>query len=92
MLSHVTEFVADPVTPELFGQWVSRNPFDTEGRTVTELREVIGELRSAHGITSLGAQGFCWGGFYAVHLTSLPGDLVSIDEIYSVTAPEVCIG
>lgn len=41
-----------------------------------DLDAVIGELRGEkYGVTCLGAQGFCWGGFYSVHLTS-QGDKV----------------
>ena len=54
---------------------MGRNQFALEGRTAGELPAVLAELRSSYGATAIGAQGFCWGGFFATHLTSL-GDQV----------------
>ena len=31
-----------------------------------EMKKVFAELRSEHGVKSLGAEGFCWGGHYVV--------------------------
>lgn len=60
----------DPPTPELWGKWVERNPFKLDGRTNKDAKAVLAELREKHGITAVGGQGFCWGGFHLVHLAS----------------------
>ena len=54
-------------TGEAFGKFIAANPFEPDGRTAREIDAVVAELRKSHGAKSVGAQGFCWGGYHVIH-------------------------
>lgn len=68
-------------TGESFGKFIAANPFEPHGRTAREIDAVCAELREKHGAKSIGAQGFCWGGYHVIH-TAQHADKVHKDCLF----------
>ena len=81
---HLAAALAEEKTAESFGAFISRNPFEPNGRTARDVDTALAELRGQHGAKAIGGLGVCWGGYHLIHAAQ-HADKVHSDVRDSVT-------
>jgi len=103
-LSVVPDFLhSDPLSsavltsPSQLGAWFQKHPVGSE-KTLQEIDEVLQVLKEEHNIKHVAAEGFCWGGWYAVHLASTDkvdcisvahGSVLKAENIEAIQKPSI---